>query len=408
MKILLINQPYNDRGDESAHRALVRTMLKNIPNVQIKVPFNFLSKASLNEMREVSPQIEYINIPRWCFLKGYYKVVKLSMYLNIHHLLMIFPSYWKIRKLYKWADLVVCAPGGICMGLYQNWNHLTYLYYALFLKKELAYYGRSIGPFPTETFSNRLFRKMSIKMLEHFIFTSLRDDRSMKIAHELGFFKVTSVVDTDFLDSPQVQIPNEVKTQLGHKSYFTFVPNLLIWHPAFQNLSRELLIDFYSEMLDVLFRVFPESNAVLLPQIYCSREDRNDYSFFVEIAQRSGDERIIVVSDKYGCDIQQAIIAKSLLMVGARYHSIVYAINQGVPFVSLSYEHKMSGMLDTLGKSEYTVSIEHVLDTEEGRSTVIKQLEEKARMASPDIVVREKAKQIAMNGFEEFMRRCIK
>ena len=36
------------------------------------------------------------------------------------------------------------------------------------------------------------------------------------------------------------------------------------------------------------------------------------------------------------------------MVIGARYHSIVFAINNCVPFVCLSYEHKMSGMLESL------------------------------------------------------------
>ena len=39
MNILIVNQPLNNRGDESAHRALVRSIIKYIPNVNVRVLF---------------------------------------------------------------------------------------------------------------------------------------------------------------------------------------------------------------------------------------------------------------------------------------------------------------------------------------------------------------------------------
>lgn len=56
------------------------------------------------------------------------------------------------------ADLIICAPGGICMGGFQDWNHLFYLQLAKYARKPLAYYGRSFGPFPITTKSNRDFK----------------------------------------------------------------------------------------------------------------------------------------------------------------------------------------------------------------------------------------------------------
>ena len=35
MNILIINQPLNNRGDESAHKGLVRAIVKNIPEAEI-------------------------------------------------------------------------------------------------------------------------------------------------------------------------------------------------------------------------------------------------------------------------------------------------------------------------------------------------------------------------------------
>ena len=66
MKILLINQPLNNRGDESAHRGLMRFMLRELPDAEIRVLFDGIKKESVNEFIVDSTQIKYINPSRLC------------------------------------------------------------------------------------------------------------------------------------------------------------------------------------------------------------------------------------------------------------------------------------------------------------------------------------------------------
>ena len=75
-----------------------------------------------------------------------------------------------------------------------------------------------------------------------------------------------------------------------------------------------------------------------------------------------GDE-IIVLDERYSSDIQQCIMKNARLVIGARYHSIVFALNNGVPFISLSYEHKMKGLLETIGGIQNMVDIENIFDS---------------------------------------------
>ena len=41
MKILLIDQPIRNRGDESAHKALVRSLLGALPDISVTVPYRY-------------------------------------------------------------------------------------------------------------------------------------------------------------------------------------------------------------------------------------------------------------------------------------------------------------------------------------------------------------------------------
>ena len=80
----------------------------------------------------------------------------------------------------------------------------------------------------------------------------------------------------------------------------------------------------------------------------------------------SGNKNIIVIDENQSSDIQQEIIKKSCLVIGARYHSVVFAINNEIPFVSLSYEHKMKGLLEVLDMTDRMVEIQDIFDGKSG------------------------------------------
>lgn len=62
MNILLINQPLNNRGDEAAHKALVRTLSKDYPDSHIEVLFIDANPDSVEQFEISATNIEYINL----------------------------------------------------------------------------------------------------------------------------------------------------------------------------------------------------------------------------------------------------------------------------------------------------------------------------------------------------------
>ena len=109
------------------------------------------------------------------------------------------------------------------MGGFQDWNHLYMLKWAKHCHRPLAYFGRSFGPFPIETDNERLFKEISLEMLNYFSFLSIRDKVTERLADELKIPYI-STVDTAFLDSPEVKIPYELQLTLNNKQYMVFVP----------------------------------------------------------------------------------------------------------------------------------------------------------------------------------------
>ena len=364
MKILVVNQPLNNRGDEAAHKALIRSLLSLMPEAYITVLFvQSYSPDGIRQFAVDDDRIVYMDLhPQGRFWKLAEEWIKDGT-----------EDEWDtsadmqtMRNFYEGSDFVVCAPGGICMGAFQDWWHLFYLKFARHLGKPLIYYGRSFGPFPTETSQNIRFKSESMELLRSFSFLSIRDKQTEAIASQIEGLKYHSTTDVAFLEQPHVEIPQEISSVLANGKYMVFVPNYLLWHPMYKGKAqKDAVVQFYCDLIDVITEAYPELRIVMLPQTFGSGTyEGDDVFFFREIAEKKQDIRVVVIADIYSSDIQQTIISESEFLIGARYHSVVFAINQNIPFIALSYEHKIHGLLSSLDKLDCMVDITNIFADE--------------------------------------------
>jgi colanic acid/amylovoran biosynthesis protein len=401
MNILIVNQPLNNRGDESAHRALVRSILKYIPNSKVRVLWRGANQASIDQFEVTSPRTEYVNLYHKHTLKSYAFIkygIKHPILWRIH------PYVTEYLKYYRWADAVVCAPGGICMGGFMDWGHEYALLTAMKLHKPIFYYGRSIGPFWDKPKEKKLFKKQAIDILNYANYVSLRESESIRIAHDLGIKNVVQTVDTAFLDYPKVEIPQEIQSKIGNSRYVVFVPNLLIWHYYYKDkASKEQVVDFWSKIVDVITKHYPEHKIVMLPQTFkYGTYDGDDINMFKDIEVNRSHSNLIVVDDQRSSDIQQTIIRNADAMFGARYHSVVFAINNNVPFVAFNYEHKISGLLEELHLKDEMIDIKNLFSSSDLNQHVIETFDALIPNIHRSPEAQEKAKAIAKAAFDKF------
>lgn len=407
MKILVIEQPLNNRGDESAHRGLINKFIQEYPDVQIRVLFYGRQDREINEFKVNSSQIEYVNIHLGVTLKRYFsRVIKLIMMLNMPHLLYLLPKIRIMLRFYRDADYILCAPGGMNLGGFQDWIHQAFLNLAMYEHKEIIYYGRSIGPFSETTYLNRLFKKNSERLLKYFGYVSLRDAKSQSIAKKLRI-KYTPTIDSAFLVETKTNIPRFFVEEINEDPYIIFVPNSLAWHKNFKFYTFEEIKTFWITLLNKLTESYPKYKIVMLPQtIGYSKLLPDGYIYFNEIKNQSKfPDRVFVLDEKYGSDIQQAIISNASFLIGARYHSIIFSINQAVPFISLSYEHKMNGVVEILNKKDCEFDLVENFTSRPMsailQSDLIERIIKKTQTLKSIKDTQRIAHDIAKNGFEE-------
>lgn len=402
MKISVINQPLANRGDEAAHKAFIRAMSKAFPEYQIDVIFLCEEQELIDSIRVEVKNVSYINIPR---VRGFLRFEQIGFLSDNFEFSYLHPSLRKFHNLLKDYDRVVCAPGGMCMGGFTNWDHIWQLDVARRLNKPVFYWGRSIGPFSEESLKKKLFKKCSSRLLKYFSYISLRDKVSVDIAGQFGV-SADEVVDSAFLEIPASKIPESILKDIDGAEYVVFVPNSLTWHPRYKEIPQKKIDEFYLRIVEILETKFADKKIVMLPQTY--KSVINDYDYFLKLKKLFGNKNIIVIDENQSSDVQQTIIKKSCLVIGARYHSVVFAINNEIPFVSLSYEHKMKGLLKTLNMTDRMVEIQDIFDGK--TSDFEKALDKVALFVSGKLEKpsASQAREIIQNGFKRFVEKINK
>jgi colanic acid/amylovoran biosynthesis protein len=355
MNVLIVNQPLNNHGDQSAHRAFMHKLISRLPDNNYNVVFLNTADKNVDAVKIQANNVKYTNIK--ANGRGIIKLVKFSLKHNNLSICKIQPILSSYMKMAKNADAIICCPGGICMGGFMDWRHIWQLWVGMYYGKDIYYFGRSIGPFHEKDNEHELFKRISYQLIKYFKFVSLRDDVSYNLAKSITP-KAFRTVDSAFLECPEAEVPYQVKKSIG-EDYVVFVPNELVWHYNYKDINQSILRKLYVDIIKKINDLFHGCNIVMLPQLY--NQDINDYAYFQKLKEESSLDNIILVDDFYDSDIQQAIIRNSRFVIGGRYHSVIFAINNKVPFLALSYEHKMKGLLEILDLSENQVDFDDIV-----------------------------------------------
>lgn len=395
MKILIINQHAGNHGDEAAGKGLLRNILK-IKGLKVEDITILYNSPSVNEKEILDSRS--VNIAGRLKMSFLEKILLILTFILPFCIVKFIIKNFTNGILKKELELIlnnskiINAPGGINIGPYKDWRYLWRLYVSIKLKKDVAIYSISFGPLP----DNFLFRIVSLYVLKNVQFLSLRDSKSHEFASKLNIPFIKSI-DSAFLDEKvDIEIPKEIN-ELIKKEYVVVVPNQLYqWHPHFKKYSEKEFDNIYTSIID--FFIDKNMNIILLPQLYGSQ---NDSSYFKRFIQNKS---IVIIDENYSSDIQQYIVKNASFLVGARYHSIIFSINNKVPFLSLAYEHKMTNTLELLNLTHYSLDLHEILANQDILIRKINKIFTKKNDINID---NSSAKKIAQNTFENLKEKFL-
>jgi len=372
MKIVIINQHAGNHGDEAAGKGLLRGLAKRIDfnSNDISIIYN---KNTVSELEEIGVG-KVKNIPGSILTKFEKIVAMLTFMLPFciaKMMIKLSPILRRELQVLGSADKIINAPGGVNIGPYKDWRYIWRLYVSIKLKKDVAIYSISFGPIP----QSFIFNRVSKYILRNVKFLSIRDNKSQKFAEDMNL-KYMRSIDTAFIGyDDREKLPAEIALLIKH-DYVVVVPNEVQnwggrgrWHHNFMGCKHEDVDNLYVDMINYLLTL--NKKVYLLPQLYGGQ---NDVEYLNYLKDKVSHMEVIVINENYNSNIQQIIVKNARFLVGARYHSIIFAINNRTPMLSLSYEHKMTNTLDILGLEKQNLDLPSIL--REKNIDVIKILKE--------------------------------
>ena len=352
MKIFIINAHWYNRGDEAALRAMVDELVLTYPNAEIKIHmigsgefFPYKGKVSLTSgLCPAGGRIKWIDFWTRYITGGRLGFRKESL-----------DFYNEIKA----SDIVLHGPGGPAIGDIYIANEFEYLARYLLVqraRKPYAFFAPSMGPFKKK--KNNFYRR---KILEGASLITVREPISAKYLKEYGIKNPVYVTMDSAFQHPidEEKYSKQFADDLELTRFISRFDKVvgititdLMWNPKYKG-NDDIKENIISTFKAVVYELTNRGYGVLfIPQLFgiC-----NDADFMGSFANKEC--YVLPVTQKNDCYYQQFVIGKMYAVIGMRYHSNIFAAKMGTPFISVSYEQKMSGFMKIAELDKYCIDI---------------------------------------------------
>lgn len=141
----------------------------------------------------------------------------------------------------------------------------------------------------------------------------------------------------------------------GEKPLLGISPNMRVYERTSGLASGNEYIRLLTHLCDYLIEHF-QVNVVLIPNEinprgYIRRDDRYLCGLISSMVQDPS--RCFPLRDYYSAEQIRSVVACLDLLVGSRFHTLVFALSAGVPLVGLGWAHKYDGLLRQFGLQEF-------------------------------------------------------
>ncbi|ATY12108.1 hypothetical protein CU254_17775 [Amycolatopsis sp. AA4] len=259
------------------------------------------------------------------------------------------------------ADLVVSAGGGYLNGRADFASDLNVLFLLLPLWLAQRFGVRvgtgpqSYGPFP------RLVQRVLVRhVLGRADAILVREDISRDRLAELGLPPrlLTRSVDSAF--AFETRSDRDWRTALGIPAAARIaMVTARQWLDEAGQLRYEHALT--AGIRHLLGRGY---HVVLVPQVTCAYQGDDDRRVNTRLAAGLDHPRLRVLGDDtFDHRDARAIYAEADLVLGTRFHSVIFALTAHVPCLAIEYDHKTAGIMRDLGLEKWVVGIAEIRDT---------------------------------------------
>lgn len=302
------------------------------------------------------------NILLWIFQCNLWALLKI-IGIDIKHLFST--KKRELLKAYDESDLIISSGGG-----YIHDNHgpiillaLQSILTGLLLKKKVVLYSQSIGPI-----NNKLYRFFTKLILNKVTAIQVREVISKQYLGELGIKKPHIIVTADPafihppIDNEKIESIMQNENIRINKSSITIGITVRYWHfPGFSD-PKSKFKEYKSAIAHAADYLIDEFGAevIFIPMIMANAayDERIIASDIIKEVRNPGKTKII--QGEYSPTELRAMVGQMDLLIGTRFHSVIFAMTMGVPAISIMYEHKSMGIMKMMNLEHFIIDINNL------------------------------------------------
>lgn len=346
ISVLIINQHSHNFGDDAAGTALINRLLLNSRVSRIDIIYNSCDVAipvtneKVHHRLDISlRKVGILELLKFCIFGGKTKYKTKSSTMK------------KWINIIDRADYIYVAPCGANIGIYKDWLFLFRVYMIIRRKKTPIFHYNTIGKSGSPIFD--FFAKRVLKKSIIFV----RETKSKKYLESLGL-KAKFGPDTAFMLSKcEIEIRDKV---IG------FVPSEFgNWHPNFKRTNIDLYIqnNICKEIAEICIK--GNYKIELLPHLNTNSEKEYYEKIRSKLIGFGVKSTMVVIRNDINNFMKyDEAIASCQFIIGMRYHTIVLAVKNERPFISICYENKMNELCQYTGMHNYHINLDSMNDNE--------------------------------------------
>ena len=285
------------------------------------------------------------------------------------------------------CDLVILGGGGLFQDYHgikiadiftqPGWGISSYAIVPLIAKmhnKPVLYYSLGIGPlFSTESRTFVAFASELADMI------TVRDKASEDLLREVGVPSAKIKLGLD--PAVGLEIASEEKIKNILMSEEIPLDKEIVCVSVRQWIDKSLEENYKKALSGALDDFLSNNKFYLLFLPFQNMEGGGEDAKIAEeiIEGIRNKDRCYLLRGSYHPREIVGIISKASLVIGMRYHSIIFSLISKVPFVALSYDSKVKNLVDELELGEYCIEID-AITSEDVSERIIKALTDREKI----------------------------
>lgn len=256
-------------------------------------------------------------------------------------------------KLFKRADAHLLT-GGTPFYDYGHLSRIVHLGLPALSTRKVYCFG--VGSKPITTLKGRQITRM---LLKNTAIISTRDSISKQILQPLSGKLAKPITVTG--DSALILDPVKSQKEQGHILFCTrrlTENHKILFHQEVDRATINRVRHMQAIAADRLIR---DGYRISFMPFHCNApdDDREEIRIIRNLMRSEAD----LLPRPEGISEALEIMGASTLVVGLRLHSLILASLQGIPFITVDYDIKISGFMDRMNAPEYISDTSYGLDT---------------------------------------------